>query len=294
MPGLVVTVQVFNSAGEVVYTGTVPVYKPLTGSQVTGNSAFIPNAGGSVTVDLLGTGGVFTWNGVNNNGQTVSGGSYTVVTSENPPGGGSTVQYSSGVTVLSQPAQNVVAIYNSAGEMVQQYTLPAGAISFLNLSSNSLVPQTGAGKGLTISVGNAPGDSVTWNGLNAQGQQVSSGTYQVVVLSQSPSGPVKMDASVQVIDAPADLLAGAMAGPEPLGAGKELTVVAPNLAPTDSLVVEIYDLAGERVAASAGVGPTQTVNLPRISGGVYLVVLTAHSSATGGMERKVLKLAVLR
>jgi hypothetical protein len=52
-------------------------------------------------------------------------------------------------------------------------------------------------------------------------------------------------------------------------------------------------VAGERVALGEGLGPKVTLNLPRLSDGIYLVVLTAQSAATGTVDRTVIKMAVV-
>jgi flagellar hook assembly protein FlgD len=286
-----ITVHVLNSAGEVVYTGPLMMYNHgLTGVTTT-DGAFVPGSGVDAVFQLQGAGGTFTWDGLNSSGQVVQAGVYTLefIQTNSPATGNFPTQ----VTVLSSQNQGSVSIFNSAGELVQYFPLISGSAAYLSFSENSIVPGT---SGVKISWGTAGADSVTWNGLDSGGAQVASGVYKVVVTTQSPGSPeITLVGSIQVLDPSSDLLSGAVVAPNPLGApGQSLTVYAPGLSASDSLAIGLYDLAGQLVAQSYGEGPKQSLTVPSsAAGGIYLVVLRAHSVETGANRRKVCKLAVI-
>ncbi|HTB22864.1 MAG TPA: T9SS type A sorting domain-containing protein [bacterium] len=291
-----VTVHIYNSAGELVYTAPEMLMfnHAITGIS-TVDGAFVPGPGAAAVFQLNGANGVFTWSGTNSNGQMTASGVYTVEFTES--NGPNPVTYSVDATVLALQTQSNVSIFNSAGELVDYFPV-TGSAAFLSVGQNgqdSFIP--GQGKGILITWGPGAGDSMYWNGTNANGIQVASGTYLVEVTTQSAGDPVVTRKGVIVVmDPNADLLAGAAIGPNPLAVrGEPLTVFAPALAAGDFLEVEIYDLAGQLVAQSYGEGPKLQLSLPdSAAGGVYLVVLRARNAQTGVTQRRVLKLAVIR
>jgi hypothetical protein len=294
VPEVAISVQIFNSTGEMVYSAPQKLMfnNALTGVHAV-NAAFVPGGGATDSFQLAGAGGTFTWNGLNSNGQVLAAGVYTVSFVE--AGAISPQAYSVPVTILSSESQCSVSIFNSAGELVQYFPLSTYSAQDLSLSSESFVP--GAGKpGLTISWGSEPGDSVQWNGLNTSGVQVASGVYRVELTSQGPgSSTVTLKAFVQVLDAAADLLGGSVVAPNPLVGGRTLYISAPGLQASDSLKIGFYDLAGQLVVQAYGEGPSQELAVPNdVSGGVYLLVLEARSAETGAFERKVCKVALVR
>jgi hypothetical protein len=297
VPDMGVTVQIFNSAGEMIYTGQKMMFNhALTGVEAV-DAAFIPGGGATTVIQMLGAGGTFTWTGCNANGQTVAAGVYTLNFTETGTGSVTPLNFSVQVTVLSAQSPSSISIFNSAGELVQYFPLPTDSAAELNLSSNSFVPEAGK-PGLTISWGPGSGDSVQWNGLNSNGDQVASGIYRVQLTSEVPgsSSSVTLKAFVQVLDPAVDLLGGALVGPNPMvGSAQTLTVYAPGLQASDSLEIGLYDLAGQLVVKGYGQGPTQQLAVPgTTAGGIFMVVLEAHSAETGASERVVLKLAIAR
>jgi len=294
VPQVGITVQIFSSSGEMVYSGpkTLMFSNAMTGVQVA-NPAFAPGDGATDSFQMAGAGGTFEWNGLNANGQSVAAGVYTVSFVET--GVSIPRDFSAEVTVLSSQSTASVSIYNSAGELVQYFPLPTDSASDLNLSSNSFVP--GAGKpGLTITWGPEPGESVQWSGLNSSGVQVASGIYRVELDSQSPGAAlVTLKAFVQVFDPATDLLGGVVVAPNPMVGGRTLYFYAPGLEASDSLKLGFYDLAGHLVVQAYGQGPKQQLTVPNdVSGGVYLAVLEAQSAETGAFERRVFKVALVR
>ena len=238
-------------------------------------------------------GGSFSWDGFNANGQIVLPGVYTVEFTEigvQPP-----IQYVVEVTVLPAPIEGKVTVFNSAGEVVQSFSPVAGEAEFLNLSAPAFVPKIGGG--VSIAWGSGTESSVQWNGLSAAGTPVAAGVYRVEISTQQPGGSVKtLDGFVQVLGVSGQLLDGFLAAPNPLaGRGQALYLDAPGLGPQDSLRVSLYNLLGQLVLRYEGLGPSERMNVPgNLAGGIYLLVLDAHSASGGVAQRKVVKLAVIR
>jgi hypothetical protein len=96
------------------------------------------------------------------------------------------------------PFQMTVAVYNSAGELVRM--LYQGAAS---AQPTQLHWQGGAGQPLSLDLPGPLADGSTglvWNGLNAAGQTVRSGSYLLKVETQDPFGAVQtLQATVQML-----------------------------------------------------------------------------------------------
>jgi hypothetical protein len=295
MPPLRVLVHIYNSAGEEVYAlpGDLGVWHPLCGVQSL-DGPFVPDLGGSASFLLTGTGASFTWDGRNQNGQFVAGGTYSVVFQE-PSAVGPPTLYTASATVIRTPSSSAIDIFNSAGEIVRHIPLNGTQPTSLDLAP-SFVPDPN-GPGLKISWGAGAADSTAWDGLNAQGQPVSSGVYRVSLVQQTPGAySTVFSKDVTVIAAPSAPLDGLVVGPNPLrdADGGVIQLRLPGLQSGDPAHVGLYNLAGELVAQSAGFGPQQELWVPSsLAGGVYLVAVEAHN-AGGVSARRVLRIAVVK
>jgi hypothetical protein len=266
------------------------VYAPMNGAAVVGASAFDPDEGGSVTVNLLGTGGAqCRWNGFNAQGQKVASGAYTVSLVEASTTGGLPAQYSVGVTVLRSVVGGV-AIYNTAGELVRHFTSAVTELPFLALSARSFVAAPGTA-GLKIAWGEGGQESVSWDGRNDAGTFVAAGTYEIRVSQGVGDQNLVKTGFVQVLETPASLLDGAEAAPNPV-VGANLSVVLPGLGASDMVWGGVYSLAGAKVAQASALGSPLVFSVADLADGIYLVTLEARSAGDGAAERKMLKIAV--
>lgn len=281
--------RIYNSAGEAVYAPDQPLlfYRQVTGAKALG-SAFIPDEGGSLAVQLQGAGALWSWDGRNSGGQWVQSGAYTLVFTGGGDGG-DPVSFSVAAQVLRSGASDSVDVFNSAGERVRHYPLRLGAVSGLKLSADRFVP--GQSQDLGLDWGGSAG--LAWDGRDDAGRKVASGLYEVRINKhEAGSGTLVLRASVLVLETPSALLAGALAGPSPLRRGQRLRLLAPALGASGRLKAVLYDLAGERVLNGEGRGPA--LELPgtdALAGGAYVLAVEAEEDGT--YEQKLLKLALI-
>jgi hypothetical protein len=300
VPGDVVQLTVYNSAGEVVrHLPPVSLYSPPQ-SLGSASSVFVPDQGQSGVAFFPGTQRTVSWNGANDNGQVVGGGVYTLSASYTDSFG-KTVTYSVPMQVLRAPTLVTVQVFNAAGELVRTLSVPATGLQpgAPQLSASSLVPppaSAGASAGLRIGLGGA--QAGWWDGRDAQGGVVASGDYMVKVSWQVNGQMAETFAeTVTVLGmAAGDPLATAWMGPDPVHAGQWPLVIG--LAPSidaRQLRARVYDVAGELVSVLApdAAGRLAWQGQGGAAGGVYLVELSIPDSE-GRLRRRLMKVAVLR
>jgi hypothetical protein len=308
----------YNSAGELVkliYDGGAQVLPQsldsMSGLLIEGAG---PAAGGAGAVTLqlggqLANGATsISWDGTNNAGAPVTGGIYTIQAQLVDPFGQVTSLIHQ-VNVLPGSTQQFVRVYNSAGELVRQIQLSAAlpGASNLSLSSASFAlvidPATGqAVQPLKIAVTTGTGVSNQyWDGLTDQGLPANSGSYTVQLVSVvSGQATVVATRSLVVIKAadPSTVLASAKVGPNPaLPTDKQVWLqYAPAGLEGREPRVELYDLAGEKVAEGVDPGRTGKIEITggkALSGGVYLCRFELMSESMV-YQARVLKVAILR
>jgi hypothetical protein len=255
--------------------------------------AFVPDAGGTVTIKLAGAGQIdtFVWGGLNDGGQLVGSGTYLVQFSTQGPSG-EAVMLQAPVTVLRQQSSSRLSIYNAAGELVRHFDSGLGAVSGLSLSAGTLVAGHGS---LGISTGGAGSPSAAWDGLNDAGQPVTAGLYQVVVeKDQSGASSVRFGAWVQVLRAAGQPLAGLLVGPNPYCPCKgAMQVKLPNATAQAAVRLSLYNVSGELVVSHRGTGSLLSLPVkPDLASGIYVLVIEAKDGDLA--QRATKSVAVVR
>lgn len=293
------TVDVYNAAGErvaVLYQGSAA---SVPGSVTLANGLLIEGAGAAV----LGLGTALAngsdsvgWSGTNGAGQPVAGGVYYLRV-EFADNFGQATTYVKQVQVLASPASvPALGVYNSAGELVWQGSLPAGTApgAALSLPDPVLVQDQGpSGAGaLAIVVGAV---TVHWNGKNLAGLAVGPGTYTVELSEQLPgAGTSVQTKQCTVLASPLGLpSADARVAPNPWRGGAALVAIY-TPSPGFQGAGTLYTLSGERVEAAQDEAASGRLQFPgkNLSSGVYLLDFRQMQGSTV-VVRKVLKVAVV-
>jgi hypothetical protein len=301
------TLNIYNSAGE------------LVRRLFEGGAQFRPGgigvdrevlAGGALTILLPGFlyspgGGVqsgLQWAGDNDAGQAVAGGVYTL-RAELTDNFGQLTTLVKAVQVLPAATAHGVRIFNSAGELVANLGLPASPSgrAYRSLAVKDGVfspeydPATGAvSAAMRFELRDESGalSWVDWDGRNALGLPAASGAYTAsLYYTGAGAGGVVENRPFVLLQAPAaDPLSGAVAGPNPLPAGKRLQVKLPLPLPS-AVRAELFNLAGERVAGATADPGTVLLYLQTesLAGGLYFVRLSM-----GNSPHRVLKVALLQ
>jgi flagellar hook assembly protein FlgD len=301
------TLSIYNSAGErvrVLYDGTASVAGPNLGVA----SAVMPDGSSQVTFTGFtsnSTGSSIVWTGLNDNGQSVSNGTYYAKLSV-MDAFGSVQSYSETFSLMSTADVASVEIFNSAGERVRTIPLPSSVLpvdmralddSFLGgLDPNTGQPLGGLRLRLKDNNGEQP---LVWDGLNDQGQVLASGVY-TVQLTRTQAGGARVVKTLSVtLLASVDegiqrSLASATVAPNPLrGAGVPMHIFY-KLPPRGSANCRLYDLAGQLVAQGADITGSGDVRLDAaFAGGIYVLEFRLMDGSAI-LGRRILKAAVVR
>lgn len=176
-----VNIAVYNAAGEKVagIADAAGVYSQVISAKPL-SPGFDPDSGGAASIMLLGPNQLLLWNGAGSDGQTVAGGIYYVKIEVKDPFG-KVEAFTESVNVLRSSSPTFVEIYNSAGELVRTLPAPAGYQSVgLKTSAGAIAPGPQA---TPVVMTFAGGATVSWDGLNATGEIVAPGIYQIKVRS---------------------------------------------------------------------------------------------------------------
>ncbi|HTB21256.1 MAG TPA: hypothetical protein VK914_00970 [bacterium] len=296
------TVSVYNSAGELVktlYQGgaeSVPGGASLVGGLVVPGVQAVQV---DVETTLVNGQNLLSWNGLNNNGQAVGGGVYTVQIVYVNNFGDATA-YNLSVQVLgSQDMVQPLSIYNSAGELVWSGSLPSGVSPTATLALQKSVvplaldPTTGhLAQPLGIEVGSSV---VSWDGTNLQGQLVGPGTYSVELSTVVPGAAVLVQTKqfVMVSSALGRPSAGVVIAPDPWHDQQPLQVF---YTPAVGVygAVTLYNVLGQRLASFADPADTGTIVVPaqHYSAGIYMMDFRQMNGAET-VARKVYKFAIV-
>jgi len=295
-----VTLKLYNSAGEEVWDfGSVLHLFALPSSIVPLQAVASPDDGGKAVLLLKGPELSVEWSGIGRNGQPLEGGTYFVV-AKTKDGFGIETNVTAAVTVIRSLSGVRVSVYNSAGELVWTAKSGKQGAGSLRLNKTEFVPEDDGSQGVEIRWGTGVDEAVVWNGTNAAGQQVASGTYTVQVTRQYPGkSPVTNNEQVTVLAAPkSGWLDTASVAPNPVRGGDgTVRFSAPGLPLGGHWQLRVYNLAGELIFenwSSNGVKIMVWDLWKRpASSGVYVVQFSAVG-ADGRGEQAVRKLAVIR
>ena len=242
------------------------------------------------------------WAGDSNGGQVVAGGTYYLKLDIVDPYGNVTSLVKS-ITVVDAPYEQDLTVFNSAGEAVAHLPIRSGPGVRMSVPQTSkaltLDPVTGQPMGgfvINLSLPGGGASSVTWNGLNDQGQLVAAGNYTLVLTTQEPGSTTRQTQGLVLLKVPGGMTLGQPhAWPQPW-AGGPLAVAFQAVPAGDQVVARVYNMPGELVLqgwADGASGQLQLYNAQKLAAGIYLVELTwRHGEAL--KERKVIKLAVTR
>jgi uncharacterized repeat protein (TIGR01451 family) len=181
-----VSVNVYNSAGEVVKTIPVKSYSvPINGITLSTSNLITTLQGPGSTIEIFYNGTLIgTWDGSNNSGNPVTNGNY-VIKVDSTSSTGSVTTVAQDATVNRQLSNITATIYNSAGEIVRTlYNVVSDGnnsqMSNVNLSSTVIQPgsTSATASNLQIIVVNSGSPvTLTWDGTNNTGTVVTPGTY---------------------------------------------------------------------------------------------------------------------
>ena len=277
----------------------------MPGSFSESTGSFV-SVSGSVTLgfgaELQGGTNSLAWNGTNNSGRGVSGGTYTIKVSSTDAFG-NVQTWTQSINVLPQPPSQSLSIYNSAGELVANVDLSAFSGKIITQvgfpASGHGAFSVGPGETIPIDVQVSDGSSRTilWDGKSGNGNLVSSGSYTLQLSSNSSvgSGPT-LAKSFEVLDAPGIVAFGVAQGPNPIGPMDDQAVfLVTGLATGENASVKLYNLAGELVAQGVDAQGNGRIVLTvgNWSAGIYVAVVEKHSGAAI-VSRKLIKIAVQR
>jgi flagellar hook assembly protein FlgD len=317
-PEFYYSIALYNSAGELVRTITsnqTAISDPTADFNLS-NAVFAPGSPGALgSTTITAAGQTYTWNGTNDGAQAVQNGTYFVKLQYQDMFGHVETETKE-VTVLSSGQVYTVRIYNSSGELVD--SLAAGSFvsngpSKLVPDKNTVVVSANSGSAGTVNFDLGNGTTVSWNGTNAQGQAVASGSYQAQLVVQQVGEPATIaSAGVTVMSLSGGLLSHVLIGPNPMylpAPGSGSFAGAPAGSVSSQLVLQLntpagvdvearlYNIAGELILrgdnGGNGVKITMQVGGMNISGGVYMLALTAHAP-WGTTERRVMKFVIMR
>jgi hypothetical protein len=305
-----VSVVIYNSAGEAVKHLFDGASQDQPGGFTLSSQFVVP---GSLGVQLqfgglLSTGQSFLgWQGLNDMGQDVAGGVYTIKVQQKDSFG-NVESWDKEVSVLPPANQQWLAVYNSAGELVTRIDISSLGVTgeltdvgFSNPAQTGFVLPGGSsnGTGVSLALKEANGSvlAYTWDGRNSQGQEVASGTYVVQLMSQGTGSSQILSSKTFTVLSP--IKPGApkvLTGPNPLGP-KDTSLVF-KFAPQpvgDAVTVKLYNVAGELVAQGLGNASRGKLNLAvgNWASGIYLAVFEVwdHGSL---LSKQLIKVAIQR
>jgi len=306
VPGVyTVTIDIYNSAGEVVKTIRAQnENQPINNIALPAGNRITSLQGHGSTIQIYYDGTLIgTWDGSDNSGNSVTNGSYMIkVDSDSSAGVVTSVEQQA--TVNRQLSDITANIYNSSGELVRSLYAVVGegsGVQMMNVSLSSTVMSLGSNRGagasllrIAVNTTDAP-ITLTWDGTNNSATDVTPGSYTLQVHWDDGQGQTA-DISRTVIVVGGGASGTVIAEPNALATGQTLTSFnGTGIADAWTLNAKIYTLAGELVASITGSPGTATAqwNAAGMASGVYIAAVQARDSNGGVLANQLLKLLVL-
>jgi len=316
----VINIGVYNEAGELVKviasteSSNVPqqILLLLNGSQT---GVMSPGSGTPLTIQVPGietpdqqkTGGVsFTWDGTNSAGQDVTNGIYYIKETTTDPYGHTEV-ITKEITAITGNQYVELKIFNSAGELVDDIIQEKSVSGNILLQVNNTIGLSEVGNNnVSIIYGDQVGDYINWNGKNAQGAIVQSGTYEMEIIVRTSAGnTIITSKTVTVLVEGNEFISNIKVQPNPFVTSRINESVTGSVlftwisGSTGTVRVKIYNVAGELIrtlGANVQDGKAQwdgkTVAGNPASSGIYICVLEAKSD-TGYSNKVIVRFAVI-
>jgi len=295
----------------IVFIQATPVANPDT---VTVGTPLVIQLPGVDTPETFGPGSPgasFTWFADNQQSQDINQGVYFIKT-EQIDEYGHTTAFIKEITLLKVERFIEMNIYNSAGELIR--TIKKENVSTINeklelevpglvvVTKDGIVdPQMG-----NVKYGSNLGEYITWDGKDAKGNVVESGSYEVQMIMKTEQGLVlHASKTIIVLREGSQYLDQLIIQPNPfnseLGADKvTFKWTFRDTVQSGKATIRVYNVAGELIfmkSADLDTGTTgiswdmSAANKKRASRGVYVCVLETRNDA-GYSDRKTSKLAI--
>ncbi len=301
-----VSVNVYNSAGEVVKTIPVKSYSvPINGITLSTSNLITTLQGPGSTIQIYYNGTLIgTWDGSNNSGNPVTNGSY-VIKVDSTSSSGMVTSVSQEATVNRQLSNITANIYNSAGEIVRTlYNVVSDGnnaqMTNVNLSSKVIQPGStiATAANLQIIVVNS-GSPVTlmWDGTNNLGTVVTSGTYSIQLNWDNGQGSTTDISRTILVTGGGGASGTVVAEPNVLEPSQTLTTTFNGIGVINASTVnvKIYTIAGQLVASIQGLTGAQMAQwtATNIASGIYFAAVEVLDANGGVIEHQTLKILVL-
>ncbi len=255
---------------------------------------------GIETPDTINNGeSIFIWDTKNDNGQYVSNGNYYIKISEQDSYGHTDVLIKN-IFVLNTEDFVVIKIFNSAGEIVKTITHFTNVLpDRLNLSFDDIIPVEKNGNKILLSYGDDVSSSVIWDGLSDQGILVSSGIYEIQVISKLSNGESKTASkTILILREDDEFLKNIKVYPNPYVYSK-VVIFKWDYSTEGELKIKIYNIKGELIRQLFGkleMGEIKwdlkSATGALVSEGYYYAIMEAKSR-TGIINRKTAKFGVI-
>ncbi len=311
--------KIYNEAGEVVKTfNDVLVLGALSGIQLASGSGsvnFDPSSG-IFDIEVQSKGNVYhvPWDGKSDLGNTVDSGGY--VLKGEVPGQDATITMP--VTVFKAGNLLTIGVYTPSGELVKQLYesyLVLGQLGSMKLSTNVLTVNDKNKKTVSIGIGavSETGTSyleddvgfldlnrIFWDGTNSLGSFVQSGEYLVKIEQTYNHNHDVVVQSVTVLVSSFSGFMDASVYPNPYISTPDQKVwFKVTLQDNADVRVRIYDVVGELVntlsSPGAGPGPASLGwYVGGVASGLYIGVVEAKSLVSGEIQKKQLKISIVK